>query len=167
MAAPAAIAPFVKDLRALVALMTLFARNKAVTRYMPKTYTTPALTLSASANVVSSFDSNALQNSTYPFALQQIDTLDTTSESNWRLRLIDKSTDWALFGSTAGYLSTRSLRCATDGGTGKTGEPTGLGILSGIGHVVGQDGGFTAYALSIGTASVTELTLSGIWILEW
>lgn len=150
----------------LLRQIALRTQEKVATKYVPKTYTSDALLL-GSAGSVSTFDATSLTNSRYPFVLRMVGMYDTSSPSNWGLRLIDRSTGYALYGGDT-FTSTQSFFAKnTPAGTVKAGEPTGLGVIEGFGYIIGPDGGFTAQAKSVGGATVTYLTLQGLWIMEW
>jgi hypothetical protein len=121
-----------------------------------------AITLTASANTQTSFVSEDLQNSQYPFVLRQVHVEDTTSESDWALRLTDKATGYQIFN----FVHSRLLRGLYSGGTEKAGQPTPVSRMSGMGYAIGPDGGFVATARSTGTATVTELALQGVWVIQ-
>jgi len=145
-------------------LLKLLAQGNPYTKTLPKTFRPIAVTLTATDAALTGFDSDALTNEKYPFELHMVDVIDTSATSNWRLKLSDRATDWAILGAP-GHISTNAIRGLNQsGGTEKTGEPTGLGQF--LGYRIGATGGFMAEARSVGTATVAELTLKGIWIVE-
>ena len=152
----------VRDLVQACRLLYLLSVGRSWQRELPRTMTTAAITLTATNNAVSNFRSEDLQNEQYPFMLRQVHVEDTTSESDWALRLRDKATGYTIYN----WVHTRLLRGLYSGGTEKAGQPTKVAIMSGAGYPIGPDGGFSAAARSTGTATVTELTLKGVWVMS-
>ena len=157
----------VKDLIQLCRLLYLLSIGRSWLREIPIVMTSQAITLTATDNVVTSFRSEDLTNSQYPFVLRQVHVEDTTSESDWALRLKDKATGYTIFN----WVHTRLLRGLYSGGTEKAGQPTPNALLGGkgggaMGYPIGPDGGFVAAARSTGTATVTELSLKGVWVIS-
>ena len=126
-------------------------------RTLPKIFNNETdLTLSTTDGADSDFLSNDFKNDgKYPFQLEWIVPHNISSASNWRLAVSDGKTRETIFGAPNAIRFNQIVDANR--------QPT---PIANVRHVIPPDGGFLQKAASIGTATVVQLVLKGIWIVE-
>jgi hypothetical protein len=126
-------------------------------RTLPKVFTNLTdLTLSATDGQDSDFLTSDYKNDgKYPFQLEWIVPHNVSSGSNWLLQVADGKTRETIFGAPNPIRFNQIIDANR--------QPTPIASMV---HVIPPDGGFLPKATSVGTATVVQLALKGLWIVE-
>ena len=126
-------------------------------RILPKIFNNETdLTLSGTDGQDSDFLSPDYKNDgKYPFQLEWVIPHNVSSASNWRLAVTDGKTRETIFGAPNPIRFNQIIDANR--------QPTPIARCR---HVIPPDGGFLPKATSVGTATVVQLALSGLWIVE-